>query len=424
MIDELKNELEQTFKRKVLNRGDCEALVQDIYEKTGAILSYNTLRRMFGLAEFRKPRESTLDQLSVYCGFRSFKDFSQRYSDVDIWPIWEGLFVALASKNTQKFIELLRHRKARNEQFSLSFAIVIRELLNRRDEKSLVQIFEDSFFQFNYLPYDEVAQLGVLIGLHFRDFNDEELEKKLLLLPNFRDLVFKVFVDYGQLHQKYGTWISYLMQQESLDEETRTFVSCLDVWRRLLMQEGIPKKSMQAIPALSMNQHPILFGRIFSVKMLQEKSPKKRTVWIDQMKERLSLQPQFTTELLYEPAFECLVTQNTSLKSFLMEHTDQINNIQFWYHYSQVAIHRVFQVSLLIAKKQFAKALNTLENITYSHIRHGYREFLEIYISFFRLQLAKETLQGDLEILRLEFEDARRKLNYPFLTDEYFECYF
>ncbi|MFZ9587887.1 MAG: hypothetical protein ACO29U_09825, partial [Crocinitomicaceae bacterium] len=113
-----------------------------------------------------------------------------------------------------------------------------------------------------------------------------------------------------------------------------------------------------------------------------------------------------------------------SLKSFLMEHTDQINNIQFWYHYSQVAIHRVFQVSLLISKKQFAKALNTLENITYSHIRHGYREFLEIYISFFRLQLAKETLQGDLKILKLEFEEARSKLNYPFLTDEYFECYF
>lgn len=51
MIDELRHELEKTFNRKISDRGHCEALVQDIYEKTGALLSYNTLRRLFGLAE-------------------------------------------------------------------------------------------------------------------------------------------------------------------------------------------------------------------------------------------------------------------------------------------------------------------------------------------------------------------------------------
>ena len=51
MIEELKLEIEKTFNRKINDRGHCEALVQDIYEKTGALLSYNTLRRFFGLAE-------------------------------------------------------------------------------------------------------------------------------------------------------------------------------------------------------------------------------------------------------------------------------------------------------------------------------------------------------------------------------------
>lgn len=73
MLTELKSEIQKTFNRKIENRGACEALVQDIYEKTGAVISYNTVRRLYGLAEYRKPRESTLDHLAVYCGFRSFK---------------------------------------------------------------------------------------------------------------------------------------------------------------------------------------------------------------------------------------------------------------------------------------------------------------------------------------------------------------
>ena len=424
MIDELKNELERTFNRKVLDRGDCEALVQDIYEKTGAVLSYNTLRRMFSLAEYRKPRESTLDQIAVYCGFRSYNDFRQRFSDIDVWPTWERLYVTLASNHANELIELLRHRKARNEHFSLSFTIIVRELLNRKDLEGLMKIFEDPSFQFEQLPYDEVTQLGVLIGLHFRDFDDPILEQQLLLLPNFRNLVVKVFVDYGQLNQKYGRWIAFLAEQASLDEETRTFVTCLDAWRRILLQEAIPLSTMKKIPPLSMEQHPILFGRIFSIKLLKARSRKERQALLEQMTERLALQPHFVTELLYEPALESLVTQYPPLKSFVVEHAHLINDIKFWYHYSQVAIHRVFQVSILISNKQYAKALSTLDNITYAHIRHGYREFVEVYIAFFRLQIAKDLAPQEVEHWQGVFEERRTKLNYPLLSDEYFKGYF
>ena len=86
MITELKSEVEKHFARKITNRGDCEALAQDIYEKTGAVLSYNTIRRIYGLAAYRKPRASTLDQLAAYCGFDSFIEFCQRFHEFDSWP--------------------------------------------------------------------------------------------------------------------------------------------------------------------------------------------------------------------------------------------------------------------------------------------------------------------------------------------------
>lgn len=424
MIDELKLELEKTFNRKIKDRGSCEALVQDIYEKTGAVLSYNTLRRMFGLAEYRKPRTSTLDQLAVYSGFRSYNDFTQRFTEVDTWPTWENLYVSLSVNDHSSLVELLLFRKRRNDHFTISFTIVVRELLHRKDLAGLRVIFQEPAFQFAQLPYDEVAQIGVLIGLHFRNFSDPELEQQLLQLPNFRDLVLKIFVDYGRIQGKYGQWIAYLAQVSDLDTETQMFISCLEVWRCILMKEPISKAINDSIPSLALEQHPILFGRIFSLKMLQAKTKQEKKVLIEQMKKRLLLQPNFATELLYEPAVESLVTRNKDLVAFVAQKQHLVHDIKFWYHFSQISIHRVFQVSVLISDKQYTKALNILENIPYGHIRHGYREFIEVYVSFFRLEVAQAMKSRDIQVWKDNFEKCRKVLAYPIFTDAYFEVYF
>jgi hypothetical protein len=424
MVDELKLELEKTFNHKITDRGACELLVQDIYEKTGAVLSYNTLRRMFGLAEYRKPRLSTLDQLAVYCGFRSFNDFSQRYTEVDTWPTWENLYVNLSSNESAHLIDMLLFRKRRNDHFTISFTIVVRELLHRKDIAGLRAIFQEPAFQFAQLPYDEVAQIGVLIGLHFRNFSNPELEQQLLLIPNFRDLILKIFVDYGHIQGKYGQWIAYLATVPDLDAETQTFISCLEAWRCTLMKEPIAAALSHSIPPLAMEQHPILFGRIFSLKMLQAKTKQAKQRLKAQMQERLAFEPNYTTELLYEPAVQGLVIRQPDLLAFVAQKQHLIHDIKFWYHFSQVSIHRVFQVSVLISDKQFTKALSILENIPYGHIRHGYREFIEIYVSFFRLEIAKTMKSGELQEWQANFENCRKVLDYPIFTDDYFENYF
>jgi hypothetical protein len=424
MIDELKNEIEKTVSRKIEDRGDCEVLVQDIYEKTGAVLSYNTLRRMYGLAEYRKPRESTLDQLSVYCGFRSYKDFTQRYAEIDTWPTWESIYVVLSLNEPNALLETLHYRKLRQEQFTISFTIVVRELINRQDYHTLKAIFEFPAFQFAALPYDEVAQVGVLIGLHFRNFDDPVLEKKLLLLPNFRDLVFKIFVDYGHLNHKYGSWISFLVQQNDIDAETQDFTACLELWRMILCNEKITPSAMEQLPQLDLKQHPILFGRIFGMRMHVARSEKDRNELIQQMQFRLATQPHLATELLYEPSVQSLVLQNSALSNFVLSKASLINDIKFWYHFSQVAIHRVFQVSVLISNGQYAKALGVLENIPFGHIRHGYREFIELYVAFFHWVVAKETKCKTMERCLADFESRLGKMPYPIFTRAYFSAYF
>jgi len=75
VIDELKAQIERTFGQKVTNRRQAELLSQDIYLKTKQLVSYNTIRRFFGLVAFTKPRQSTLDYLAQYCSFSSYLEF-------------------------------------------------------------------------------------------------------------------------------------------------------------------------------------------------------------------------------------------------------------------------------------------------------------------------------------------------------------
>ena len=423
MIDELKTEVEKTLGRRIVTRGDCELLAEDLYLKTGAILSYNTFRRLFGIIEYRKPRESTLDVLSVYIGFQSFQDFTKRFSEFDTWPLWEHLYVMLSEGHSNEILTYLHYRKRQQTQFTVAFTIVVRELLSRNDVSTLLLIFRDPMFQFRALPYDQVTQIGVLIGLHFRTFDAKETEEILLLEPNFRDLVFKIFVDYGRLNTKYGEWITYLSRVRGLDNETDVFLSCLQTWRELLNMKALDPLEIKQLPHLDTAQHPILFGRLHGLKILTTKNNKALQKLKLQMELRIRKEPHFVTELLYEPAVQALVLNSDIHEQILEAHKHQINQINFWYHMSQVAIHRVLQVKFLLRKGHFHLAISILENIPYGHIRHGYREFIELYVAFFRCYIAK-SLNENTSVLEVEFNLRKARLSYPIFTDAYFETYF
>jgi hypothetical protein len=423
MVEELKSQIEKSFGKKIISRGDCELLSDDLYRKTGVVISYNTFRRMFGLAEYRQPRLTTLNHLSNYIGFQSYQDFTQRFAEVDSWPTWETLYVTLSTGSMHDIVEMLRYRQLNNLQFAISFTVVTRELLLRNDRVLLVELFKCPYFQFSRMPYDEVAQIGVLTGLLFRTYSNDEIEKQLLKEPNFRDLILKIYVDYARLNGKYGKWIDWLLKSKGLDEESVTFIRCLSIWRRYLQSQPFLKKEIALLPDLKNQQHPILFGRLFGLKLLSAESANSRNSIIRRMKARLKKNPDSKTELLHEPAIQALVTRNKFLVRFVNEELLNSTAVSRWYHLSQISILNVFQVSVLISKREYAKAQSILENIAIGHIRYGYREFIDLYISFFRLKIS-DGLKKDTAELLFDFAQKRKNLGYLFLTDEYFQNYF
>jgi hypothetical protein len=75
-LDALRIEIQRRFGRPILTKTDCQNLEERLYDELGSMVSYNTLRRFFGLVPGGTPRGAVLDILSTYCGFATFKEFT------------------------------------------------------------------------------------------------------------------------------------------------------------------------------------------------------------------------------------------------------------------------------------------------------------------------------------------------------------
>ena len=94
MIQELKEQVELKFGKKITYQKDCKTLSDSILNESGLYISPSTLRRFFGFLKTNSnPSRVSLDTLSQYCGFANWDDFFANNSDsrpsgeklIDLW---------------------------------------------------------------------------------------------------------------------------------------------------------------------------------------------------------------------------------------------------------------------------------------------------------------------------------------------------
>ena len=78
----LKDEVSRTFGSRLLTTTDFDALSESIEANIGSMISVSTLKRLWGYVQPQsKPRMSTLDLLSRYCGRSSYADLCRELRD-------------------------------------------------------------------------------------------------------------------------------------------------------------------------------------------------------------------------------------------------------------------------------------------------------------------------------------------------------
>ena len=163
MIEALKKLTLKNAGFELKGRGDCEVLSQLILEKTDEFISYNTIRRLFGLVAYVKPSINTLDSLARFNGYKSYVDFIKITPSIAYWSEKEKLYHNISNQQ-QNILDYIASNEFNNE-YKLDFVISLcRELIYTKKTALLQELFQSSFFTNHQFNYSELLHFGNSIG--------------------------------------------------------------------------------------------------------------------------------------------------------------------------------------------------------------------------------------------------------------------
>ena len=190
MIKELLIEVEKVSGLTVQTRGDCEFLSSLILQETDQFISYNTLRRLFGLARAGKPRRQTLDTLAQFCGFKNYSEYCGAQPKLNRWKQRERLYNVIADKSTPGVIAFFNELE--NDLMKLELLLVVlREAYISSNDHLIMALLDSDAYQLQSQPYTYQIHVAIAMGLAIREQPLEKHAKLLSQPPRRRCCLFE-----------------------------------------------------------------------------------------------------------------------------------------------------------------------------------------------------------------------------------------
>ena len=204
MEDKLKEITEKKIGFKIKSLNDSKRLSEIIANEIDLEISYNTIRRFFGVVKSVRASNFTLDTLSKFNGFDNYTDFIVNYRLRNKWRQEFEISEIIHKGEDNRLLEYIDSSIGQKKSFNLKFIQIIRELLLIGNFNLIRRIFELKKMNANNFDYDGKVLIGVSIGYLIRVVNTKDKAfKQLVLNENFIDLIITIFVDYGSVGTYY-----------------------------------------------------------------------------------------------------------------------------------------------------------------------------------------------------------------------------
>ena len=206
MISRLLNEVVASAGVEIRTSGDCHILSEIITQRTGKVVNYNTLRRMYGLAKPVKPSRSSLDILSEFVGFDSYLHFTSGAPRLYSTRTKEEVYLHFAKGQDTEAVALLREMP---ESTMRSDAVIQmgRELFVSGQTDRALSFLELAEPLVAELPYSEIVHVGNSIGIARSTLASVS---GLINHHSYQRLVHSLFVDYPHFSGYYGAEVDAL----------------------------------------------------------------------------------------------------------------------------------------------------------------------------------------------------------------------
>ena len=195
---------------------DSKRLSKIIAKENDIDISYNTIRRFFGVVKNVQASNFTLDTLSKFNGFDNYADFLINYKLRNKWTQEFEISKIIHNSENELLLEYIENNLSKTRSFNLKLIQIIRELLLIGNFKLVCSIFELKKMNANNFNYDDAVLIGMSIGYVINQIDIENKEfNKVILNENFQDLVITIYVDYSSLRVYYAKIIEKIYKNSS-----------------------------------------------------------------------------------------------------------------------------------------------------------------------------------------------------------------
>ena len=414
MIDILLQKAGDKIGREMKTRGDCELLSFAIYEMLDIDLSYNTIRRLYGLVPAVKPSINTLNTIAQFCHYKSFIHFTLTYAHQTERNISKSIYEVIYNCNETETIAFVKSVKSSSVNFIDFLIKLTRELIYNKQFHTLNQLYELKELNYNNYSYSEMLELGNSVGLLLRKV---KINNTLLLLnDNFLRCIYLTFVDYSNLNGYYGAWAE-LLATKKRSPEIKTFTLAILEFKKFLNNRDIQDKFGDL--AFSKELHPILCSRLISVKILANDRNQTKSILNKYFKVH-SEKKVSTISYSYELLYLAIVTNNRILMMHLIQNIDPNPLLHYQkYHTNSFYLMCMFYYKG-IGDHRKAKEFSSLFDLNY--VRQSYRDFILLLHSVY---LFADTSSSDQKAtIKIKYNRLSKKMEYPYFSSSFLKEYF
>jgi hypothetical protein len=409
LINILKDRTELKAGFKIKNRGDCELLSELIFDKTSDTLSYNVLRRFFGLASYMKPNKTTLNTLAKYNGYNDYPDFLLQNPYESYWSSKETLYDIINS-DSREILMFINNLNIKNKDSIDILITLCRELIHLKRFDILNEVFDSKIIKFNNFAYEEILHFGNSVGELLK--TNYKIGKKLLSNTNFLNFVYCIYVDYENINGYYSKWSKYVYENTS-DIEIKCFAQGILQLKNFLNNQKVSFDKFNSID--TSNFHPILQGRIFTIKILSSEFCQ------DDLTNKLKVlnvknDSSILLDFFYEPMTVALLSKNFSLMKAIIDILSKSKMNTKYYHQDYENLYHL--MSLFYFHWSNNKRI-VIKNNNINAFKYSYRGILKLYTLIIEYHLGNKNIT-DLNKLNT----LTTKMNYPLISKDYCFSYF
>ena len=413
MIDILKKEIEKKIGKKINSRGDCELVSNVILETLELEISYNSVRRLYGLINPTKPNKKTLNTLAKFVGYKNYVHFLQSHSFKQKIDLTEVIYKTVSENDSEKIIKLVNKTKNSTEDFLSMIIILIRELWHNENYGLINRIFELKALKFTSFSYYEVLKLGNSIGLLIR--KKSKIEPIFLKNINFLECVFLIFVDYSSLNKYYGDSLE-IIKKNNISEDITLFSAAVLEFKNFINNKvSIP---INVNVTYKKQLHPILSSRLLSLELLSA-DPKKRLEILNTHHKSLKTKGNITSHY-YELFTTSILLKNTEIMFFLISKI----NLKVEFYFQKTHLNSFYLMCLFYYKLtgDVENETKFLKSFKLSECRDSYKEFLTLILHVYLYN--NTNVKTKKRNIKAQYKILSKKLNYPYFSDDFLLNYF